>query len=72
MIGPAAILGTDLRAVVSQEGADRPITLTIYNTTGAVAVVELSPTRALELAKQLMERAVSSIKVSQWGPDWPG
>ena len=72
MIGPAAILGTDLRAVVSQEGADRTITLTIYTATNSPVAVELSPVRALELARELTALAVTAIKTAQWGPDWPG
>ena len=39
---------------------------------GEVAAVRLSPTRALELAKDLTEPAVQSIKTSQWGGGWPG
>ena len=38
----------------------------------SVLAVRLSPTRALELAKNLMERAVLTIKVNSWGPGWPG
>ena len=60
------------RAVVSWAGADQPIMLTIYDADGAVAEMKLSPTRALELAKQLIEPAVTAIKLSQWGPGWPG
>ena len=45
--------------------------LQVHGATGDVAV-PLSPTRALELAKQLIEPAVRSIKTSQWGEDWPG
>ena len=38
---------------------------------GEVAI-PLSPTRALELAKELIEPAVRSIKNSQWGSGWTG
>ena len=31
----------------------------------------LTPTRALELAKALIEPAVQAIKVKQWGSGWP-
>jgi len=34
--------------------------------------VPLTPVRALELAKELSEPAVQSIKHSQWSPGWPG
>lgn len=34
--------------------------------------VPLSPVRALELAKDLMDTAVMAIKFKQWGPGWPG
>ncbi len=61
----------DTRVVVSQAGDCRPIVLTIYSGCDEVDVA-LSPVRALELAKQLMERAVSSIKTGQWGKPWPG
>ena len=75
MTKPApALLGPDTtapRAVVSWTGDTRPIVLTIYSGGGELSVT-LSPVRALELAKQLMERAVSSIKTGQWGKPWPG
>ena len=32
----------------------------------------LSPTRALKLAKDLIEPAVRAIKTEQWGDSWPG
>ncbi len=59
------------RAVVSWQGAGQPITLTVYGADGEVAVA-LSPVRALELAVELTQRAVLTIKVNQWGPGWPG
>jgi len=62
---------TEHRAGVSQAGDSRPIVLTLYGPDGE-ADLALSPVRALELAKQLMERAVSSIKTGQWGKPWPG
>lgn len=46
--------------------------LTIYGPDGQAATVRLSPTRALELAKELIEPAVTAIKTQQWGKDWPG
>ena len=39
--------------------------------TGAVDV-PFTPNRALELAVELTQRAVLTIKVNQWGPGWPG
>ena len=63
---------TEPRAVVSWTGKDQPITLTIYDQDGKVAEMKLSPTRALRLAKELIEPAVRAIKVEQWGPGWPG
>ena len=53
------------------EDPDEPIILTVYGPDSEVSV-SLSPTRALKLAKDLMERAVSSIKTDQWGKPWPG
>ncbi len=38
---------------------------------GEVAV-PMAPKRALELARELTEPAVTLIKNSQWGPNWPG
>lgn len=63
---------TEPRAVVSWAGTDQKIILTIYNQDGTVAVMKLSPTRALELVKDLIEPAVIAIKTSQWGLGWPG
>ena len=60
------------RAVVTWAGAGEPIMLTLYSTAGEVVKVPLTPVRALELAKQLTEPAVTAIKLSQWGEDWPG
>ncbi len=59
------------RAVVSWEGAGQPIMLTVYGPHGEV-VVRLTPLRALELAQELTEPAVTAIKHSMWGPGWPG
>ena len=67
----AEAIGTTPRPVVSQAGDGRPIVLTIYGPDGETGLA-LSPVRALELGKQLMERAVSSIKTGQWGKPWPG
>ena len=61
---------TEHRAVVSWAGKDQPIMLTLYGPNGEAATVRLSPTRALGLAKQLIEPAVTAIKTSQWGEDW--
>ena len=63
---------TEYRAVVTWAGQGEPIMLAVYGPGGAVVSVPLSPPRALELAKDLMERAVSSIKTKQWGKPWPG
>ncbi len=58
---------TEPRAVVSWAGQGEPITITLYGPAGEVAV-PLTPVRALELAKDLTEPAVTTIKNSQWGP----
>ncbi len=58
---------TEHRAVVSWAGPDELILLTVYAPDGEVVSVPLSPTRALELAKDLTERAVAEIKFRQWG-----
>ena len=63
---------TEPRAVVSWPGTNEPITITLYAADGRVATLELSPTRALELAKELIEPAVQSIKIDRWAPGWPG
>ena len=57
---------TQPRVVITWTGANQPITLTLYSANGGVAALELSPTRALELAKELIEPAVQSIKIDQW------
>ncbi len=63
---------TEPRAAVSVTGTiDEPITLTLYSDAGEVAV-RLTPTRALELARELIQPVVQSIKVGQWGEIWPG
>ncbi len=59
------------RAVGSWQGAGQPITLTVYGPGGEVAVA-LSPVRALELAQELIQPAVTVIEAAQWGPGWPG
>ncbi len=59
------------RAVVSWKDPSQPIMLTVYGPAGEVAV-PLLPKRALELARELTEPAVVTIKTSQWGPGWPG
>ncbi len=59
------------RVVVTWEGPGEPIVLTLYGPAGEVAI-PLSPTRALELAKELIDPAVLSIKDKQWGSGWPG
>ena len=56
---------TNHRCVVTWAGAGQPIMLTIYNPDGEVAAVPLSPVRALELAKELIEPAMQSIKVKR-------
>ncbi len=68
---PAHHGGSEPRAVVTWGGPGQPITLTVYGPDGAVAV-PMVPTRALELAKELIEPAVQSIKTDRWGPGWPG
>ena len=62
---------TEHRCVVSWAGPGEPIVLQVYGPDGEVAV-PLTPTRALELAKQLIEPAVTAIKANQWGEGWPG
>ncbi len=59
------------RAAVSWEGSGQPIMLRVHGPAGEVTV-PMVPKRALELAKDLTEPAVTAIKTSQWGPDWPG
>ena len=68
----APLAAAEHRVVVSWEGQRAPIMLRVYAGDSEVAVVELSPVRALELAKELVEPAVQSIKTNQWGPNWPG
>ena len=60
------------RVVVTWEGAGQPILLKVYAADTEVAVVPISPVRALELAKDLTEPGVMAIKTKQWGPGWPG
>ena len=59
------------RAVVRWEGPGEPTVLTVHGPDGEVAV-PLTPVRALELAKDLSEPAVTAIKTNQWGSGWPG
>ena len=56
---------------VTWAGAGQPIMLQVHGVTGEVGV-RLSPVRALELATELTEPAVASIKTNQWGDSWPG
>ena len=60
------------RVVVTWAGQGEPITLTHYGADGEVLAMALSPTRALEIAKDLIEPAVQTIKTEQWGKPWPG
>ena len=62
---------TEPRAVVAWEGPGEPIVLKVHGPDGEVAV-PLTPTRALELAVELTQRAVLTIKLNRWGPGWPG
>ena len=74
VVTPSAVPMTetpDPRAVVSWAGPGEPIMLKVYSDGGQVAV-PLTPTRALELGKDLIEPAVQSIKTERWGPGWPG
>ncbi len=58
---------TEHRVVVTWEGASQPILLKVYAADTEVAVVPISPVRALTLAKELIEPAVAEIKFRQWG-----
>ena len=55
------------RAVVTWAGPGQPILLQVYGPDGEVASMPLTPTRALTLAKDLIEPAVAEIKFQQWG-----
>ncbi len=57
---------TEARAVVSWAGPGQPIMLALHGPAGEVAI-PLSPTRALELAQELLTSGVQVIKA-----DWPG
>ena len=57
---------TEPRVVVTWAGPGQPITLTVHGPDGEVAV-PMVPKRALELAQELLTRAVQAIKA-----DWPG
>ncbi len=57
--------------MVRWEGPGQPIVQQVYGPAGAVEV-PLLPKRALTLAQELIEPAVSSIKIGQWGKPWPG
>ena len=63
---------TEPRTVVSWQGHSQPIVLTVHGGPGGEAAVPLTPVRALELAKELLQPAVTAIKTAQWGPGWPG
>ena len=69
---PATETAEQPRAVVTWVGKGEPVVLTLYAPSGEAMAAQLSPTRALDLAKDLIEPAVQSIKVSQWGEGWPG
>ena len=56
---------SETRAVVSWQGPGEPIVLTVYGPDGEVAV-PMVPTRALELAQELLTRGVQAIKADQW------
>jgi len=56
---------------VSWEGAGEPILLKVHGP-DREAAMPLTPVRALELARELIEPAVHSIKHKQWGEGWPG
>ena len=58
---------TEPRIVVCWEGIGQPITLTVHGPDGEVAM-PLPPKRALTLAKDLIQPAVTAIKMRQWGP----
>ena len=58
-------------APVTWEGPGQPIVLKVHGPAGEVAV-PMVPKRALELAQELMEPAVASIKIAQWGKPWSG
>ncbi len=62
---------TEPRAIVSWEGAGEPILLKVHGP-DREAAMPLTPVRALELARELIEPAVHSIKHKQWGEGWPG
>ena len=75
-IFPSTVAGvltkiTESRVNIIWAGQGQPITLTVHGPDGEVAV-PLLPKRALELAKELIEPAVQSIKTDQWGKSWPG
>ena len=66
MLDTAPNSATEHRAVVSWAGQGQPIVLALYGPEGEM-LMPLSPTRAFELAQELIEPAVLSIKVKQWG-----
>ncbi len=57
------------RAVVTWEGAGEPTVLALYGSEGELAV-PLLPKRALTLAKELIEKGVSSTKADQWPSEY--
>ena len=61
---------TEPGAIVSWEGAGQSILLKTHGPNGE-ATMPLTPPRALELAKEMIEPAVQAIKVKQWGSGWP-
>ena len=56
------------RAAVTWEGPGEPIMLEICGPAGEAAI-PLSPTRALELARELLTHGVQAIKADQWGAE---
>ena len=58
------------RASVSWEAPGQPIVLKVNGPDGEVSL-PFTPKRAFSLAVELTQRAVLTIKVNQWGEDWP-
>ncbi len=54
------------RAVVSWEGPDEPVVLTLYGPDGEAVALPLLPKRALTLAQELLTRGVQAIKADSW------
>ncbi len=60
------------RAVVTWEGPDEPIVLTVYGPDGEAVSLPLEPKRALTLAQELLTSGVSAIKAdpaAPWAPE---